>query len=289
MPKRYLNKLNIKTYVLITIGLIIYSIGIVGFIMPEKFVTGGAVGIALIIQYATGFPMQYANLAINFIFLTAAFYVLGGKFIVKTIYAVLMLTLFISLCRMFIKEGLVPNEPLMSGVIGGLLMGTGVGITFSAGGSTGGMDIVLAIINKYKNISFGRLMLIFDCIIISSSYFVNHNYKIIISSIIVLIVMTYIIDLVINGYKQSIQLLIFSNEYDKIATAINVELGRGCTVIDGIGWYKKSSVKIVIVVARRQEADDIYQLIHAVDPAAFVTESSVRNVYGQGFNKMRKA
>ena len=99
--------------------------------------------------------------------------------------------------------------------------------------------------------------------------------------------MTYVIDLVINGSRQSIQVLIFSNKYDKIATAINYEMKRGCTVLDGVGWYSKNPVKVIIVMTKRTEADDLFRLIKTIDEHAFISQSNVRGVYGNGFDTFR--
>lgn len=287
--RKYLKEFYVKDYIYITIGLILYSIGVVGFIVPAKFVTGGAIGISLMVQYATGLPVQYVNLVINLILLAVAYKILGSRFLIKTVFGVLMMTLVLSLVELVLpKSGLLEGEALMGGVIGGMLMGTGVGIVLSSGGSTGGLDIVVASINKYKDISFGRLMLIFDCCIISSSaFFLNYDLKIIVSSIIVLTVMVYLIDLVINGYRQTLQLMIFSSEYEKIADTITYEMNRGCTVLDGKGWYTKSDVKILIIVCKRSEVDDFYRLIHNIDQNAFITEQSTVNVYGEGFNDLK--
>lgn len=287
MPKKYLKNFYLKDYILITFGLTLYAIGLVAFILPGKMVVGGGVGIATLIEYATGMPLQYTNFALNFILLVISFRILGVKFLIKTIYGVVMLTLLISAARMVFKEGLIEDEPLFAGVIGGMLCGAGVGIVFSHNGSTGGMDIVIAIINKYKNVAFGRTMLFFDCFIISSSYLIFQDYRIIVASLIVLGVMTYVIDLVINGSRQSIQVFVFSKEYDKIATAINHEMKRGCTVIDGIGWYSKNPVKVIIVMTKRTEADDLFRLIRTIDEHAFISQSNVRGVYGQGFETFR--
>lgn len=287
MPKRYLKNFYIKDYILITFGLILYAIGLIAFIVPGKMVTGGGVGIALLIEYATGIPLQYTNFALNVILLIFALKILGPKFMVKTIYGVVMLTILLSVARMIFKEGLIEDEPLFAGVIGGVLCGAGIGLVFTCNGSTGGMDIVIAIINKYKSIAFGRAMLFFDCLIISGSYFIFHNYKIIVASLIVLGVMTYVIDLVINGSKQSVQVLIFSTKYEKIATAINYELKRGCTVLDGVGWYSKNQVKVIIVLTKRTEANNLLRLVKTIDEQAFISQSTVRGVYGNGFETFR--
>ncbi len=287
MPKKYLKNFYLKDYVLITFGLALYAIGLVAFILPGKMVVGGGVGIATLIEYATGIPLQYTNFALNFILLIFALKILGSKFMIKTIYGVVVLTLFITAARMIFKEGLIEDEPLFAGVIGGVLCGAGVGIVFSSNGSTGGMDIVIAIINKYKNLAFGRVMLFFDCFIISGSYFIFHDHRIVVASIIVLGVMTYVIDLVINGSRQSIQVFIFSNHYDKIATAINLEMKRGCTVLDGVGWYSKNPVKVIMVMTKRTEADDLFRLIKTIDEKAFISQANVRGVYGNGFDTFR--
>lgn len=287
MAKKYLKNFYLKDYIIITFGLALYAIGLVAFIVPGKLVTGGGVGIALLIEYATGIPLQYANFAINFILLIIAYKVLGGKFLTKTIYGVIMLTLLISVARQIFTEGLIEDEPTFSGVIGGMLCGAGVGLAFSSNGSTGGMDIVIAIINKYKNFTFGRLMLFFDFIIISCSYLIFQDYKIIVASLIVLGVMTYTIDMVINGFRQSVQIMIFSKEYAKIATAINQEMNRGCTVLDATGWYTQTPTKVVIVLTKRAEADEIFRLIKTIDPNAFISQSNVRGVYGKGFDAIK--
>lgn len=287
MAKQYLKNFYLKDYLIITFGLALYSVGLVGFILPGNLVTGGAIGIATLIEYATGIPLQYTNLILNGILLLISFKILGLKFLVKTVFGVVMLTVCISLARMIFQEGILEDEPTFSGVIGGMLCGSGVGLVFSSGGSTGGMDIVIAIINKFKNITFGRAMLFCDFFIISCSYLIFQDYKIIVASLIVLGVMTYTIDMVINGARQSVQILIFSNKYEKIANAINNEMGRGCTVLDGTGWYSKNPVKVIVVVTKRNESDDLFRLIKAIDEDAFISQSNVLGAYGKGFDTIR--
>mgnify|MGYP002352694075 FL=1 len=213
--------------------------------------------------------------------------VLGLKFMIKTIYGVVVLTFLLTICQSMITEPIVKNEPLLSGVIGGMMCGVGIGLVFSSNGSTGGTDIVVALINKYKNIAFGRGMLLCDFVIISCSYFVFQNYQTIIYGLIVMGVMTYSIDMVINGFRQSVQILVFSEKYEIIATAINHELHRGCTVLDGMGWYTKKPTKVLIVLAKRNEALEIFRLIKSIDEKAFISQSTVRGVYGEGFDKIR--
>ncbi|MBD8387199.1 YitT family protein [Dysgonomonas sp. BGC7] len=289
MPKRYLKEFYWKDYALIFVGLVLYAVGLIGFIKPGGIVTGGLAGIALLVEYATDsrIPLQYTYFLVNCVLLFVALKVLGLKFMVKTIYGVIVLTFLLTLCQTYITEPIVKNEPLLSGVIGGMMCGVGIGLVFSSNGSTGGTDIVVALINKYKNIAFGRGMLLCDFVIISCSYFVFQNFQTIIYGLIVMGVMTYAIDMVINGFRQSVQILVFSEKYETIANAINSELHRGCTILDGMGWYTKRPTKVIIVLTKRTEALDMFRLIKSIDEKAFISQSTVRGVYGEGFDKIR--
>lgn len=289
MPKRYLKEFYWKDYATIFVGLALYAVGLIGFIKPGGIVTGGLTGIALLVEYATNnkIPLQYTYFLVNCGLLFVALKVLGLKFMIKTIYGVVVLTFLLTICQSMITEPIVKNEPLLSGVIGGMMCAVGIGLVFSSNGSTGGTDIVVALINKYKNIAFGRGMLLCDFVIISCSYFVFQNYQTIIYGLIVMGVMTYSIDMVINGFRQSVQILVFSDKYEIIATAINHELHRGCTVLDGMGWYTKKPTKVLIVLAKRNEALEIFRLIKSIDEKAFISQSTVRGVYGEGFDKIR--
>ncbi|WP_165023153.1 YitT family protein [Dysgonomonas sp. ZJ279] len=287
MPKRYLKDFYWKDYLNITIGLILYAVGLIGFIKPGGIVTGGLAGVALLVEYSAKIPLQYTYFSVNCILLIIALKVLGVKFLVKTIYGVFVLTGLLTLCQTYITGPIIEEEPLLSGVIGAMMCGSGIGMVFTANGSTGGTDIIVALINKYKNIAFGRGMLLCDFIIICCSYLVFQDYQKIIAGLIVMGVMTYSIDMVINGFRQSVQVLIFSEKYEIIANAINKELHRGCTVLDGMGWYSKKPTKVIVVLAKRSEAIDMFRLIKSIDEKAFISQSTVRGVYGEGFDQIR--
>lgn len=287
MPKKYLKEFYWKDYLIITLGLISYALGLIGFIKPVGIVTGGLAGVALLIEYSTGVPLQITYFIVNCLLLIIAFRILGIKFLIKTIYGVVVLTTLLTIFQIYITEPLLENESLLSGIIGGMLCGAGIGLVFSVNGSTGGTDIVVAIINKYKNIAFGRGVLFCDFIIICCSYIVFQDMHKIISGLIVMGVMTYTIDMVINGSRQSVQTFIFSTKYEAIADAINAELGRGCTILDGTGWYSKKPSKIIVVLSKRTEALVLFRLIKSIDETAFISQSTVRGVYGEGFDKIK--
>ncbi|MDU1904846.1 MAG: YitT family protein [Dysgonomonas sp.] len=289
MPRKYLKDFYWKDYANITFGLVLYAIGLIGFIKPGGIVTGGLTGIALLVEYATDgqILLQQTYFLVNCVLLFAALKILGFKFLVKTIFGVITLTGLITLFSFLIKEPIIADEPLLSGVIGGMLCGTGIGFVFSANGSTGGTDIIVAVINKYKNLAFGRGMLLCDFVIISCSYLVFQDINKIVYGLIVMGVMTYTIDMVINGFRQSVQVLIISEKYEVIADAINKELRRGCTLLDGMGWYTKRPSKVIMVLAKRAESVELFRLVRSIDEKAFISQSTVRGVYGEGFDKMR--
>lgn len=287
MPKKYLKDFYIKDYLIILIGLALYAVGLIGFIKPGGIVTGGLTGIALLTEYATKgtIPLQVTYFAVNCLLLIFALRVLGIKFLIKTIYGVIILTGLLTLAQKYITSAILPSEPILSGVIGGMMCGAGIGLVFNVNGSTGGTDIIVAIINKYKSIAFGRGMLLCDFVIICGSFLVFQDLNKIITGLIVMGVMTYTIDMVINGFRQSVQYLIFSDKYDIIANAINNEMRRGCTVLDGTGWYSKKPTKVIVVLAKRSESIEMYRLIRSIDEKAFISQSIVSGVYGEGFDR----
>ena len=224
----------IKDHLFIILGSFIYAFAWAGFLIPNKLTIGGAPGIGSILYYAFGFPdINVTYAVINVVLLLLALKILGKKFCLRTIFGVFFCWLFLFLLPKFIDHAIVENQPFMSAIIGGILCGVGVGMVFISNGSTGGTDIVAAIVNKYRNITFGRMYLYTDAIIISSSYFVYHSVEKVIYGYIILCIMTYVCDMVINGIRASVQLLIFSDKWEELANHINEDLHRGVTVFSG--------------------------------------------------------
>lgn len=278
----------IKDHLFIILGSFIYAFAWAGFLIPNKLTIGGAPGIGSILYYAFGFPdINVTYAVINVVLLLLALKILGKKFCLRTIFGVFFCWLFLFLLPKFIDHAIVENQPFMSAIIGGILCGVGVGMVFISNGSTGGTDIVAAIVNKYRNITFGRMYLYTDAIIISSSYFVYHSVEKVIYGYIILCIMTYVCDMVINGIRASVQLLIFSDKWEELADHINEDLHRGVTVLDGMGWYSKKPRKVLVVLVKRTEANSLNRMIKMIDPQAFISQSSVLGVYGQGFDKIK--
>ena len=175
----------------------------------------------------------------------------------------------------------------MSILVGAVITGIGLGLVLSANSSTGGGDIVAAIITKYHNISMGRVLTYIDAVIVMSSYILFQSLETIIIGFIITVILYYAVDVVINGSRQSVQFFIFSTKYDEIATHINTELDRGCAVVDGIGWYSQEPQKIIMLMTRRNESTSVFRLVKSIDKHAFITQTNVSGVYGKGFEQIK--
>jgi uncharacterized membrane-anchored protein YitT (DUF2179 family) len=180
-----------------------------------------------------------------------------------------------------------PGQEFMATVIGAGMLGFGIGLVFSCGGSTGGTDIIAWTINKYKDVSLGRMMMYCDIVIISSCYFVFHDWKRVLFGFCILFIMSLVIDYVINSARQSVQFMIFSKKHDEIAEGINTRIHRGVTLLDGVGWYSKENIKVVVVMAKKTQSLEIFRLVKDIDPHAFISQSNVVGVYGEGFDKLK--
>ena len=275
-------------------GLCIYALAWAMFLLPYQITTGGVTGIAAIIYYATGIEIQISYFAINAVFLGFALKILGPRFSVKTVYAIFMLTFVLWLFQYLLKDDagnlpqlLGPGQDFMACVVGAGMIGLGIGLVFSANGSTGGTDIIAWIINKYRDVSLGRMMMYLDIIIISSCYFIFHDWRRVLFGFVVLFIMSIVIDYVINTNRQSVQFLIFSRKYNDIAEGISTKIDRGVTLLDGKGWYSKQDIKVVVVLAKKRQSEDIFRLIKDIDPDAFISQSNVVGVYGEGFDKLK--
>lgn len=288
-------KRTVKEYVIMTIGLLFYAFAWVGIILPANGVGGGASGIALLVYYATGgvgggIPIGVSFLVVNAILVVAAVFTLGAKFGTKTIYSIFVMSAMLSFLQGVLPDNVLQlaNDKLLSAILGGAMAGFGVSLCLMQGGSTGGTDIIAMIINKYRNISYGRVIMASDFIIISCSYFIFGDLATIVYALVLAAVFSYTADAMMAGNKQSSQLFVMSEKYGEIADMITHGMHRGATVIDGVGWYTKKPSKVVMVMCRKAETNLILQRIKEVDQKAFVTVGSIMGVYGQGFDTFRR-
>lgn len=277
---------ELKSYSIITIGLFIMALGWTAFLIPNEILGGGVSGIATLIFWSTGLPVGVSVLAINAVLIVFALRILGSGFGVKTIYSIAVLSGFFALLQYYIKEPFVTDK-FMASVVGAVMAGSSMGLIFTQGGSTGGTDIVAMIVNKYRNVSPGKIILLLDVFIISSSFIIFRSIEPLVYGFVVMAVVSYSIDLIITGNKQSVQLFIFSKKASSIADRIGNETGRGVTFIKGVGWYTKTENDILMIIVKRMEYPEVFRIVKQEDPDAFVSLSSVMGVYGKGFDVMR--
>ncbi len=302
---------EVKAYVIITFGLLLYTLGWIVFLIPNNMVGGGVTGISAILLYAFNIPVSASFFVINLVLLLIALKVLGKAFGAKTVYAIIIASIFYEVVPplipdVFIQEIAISNGKLLCAIFGGVCAGLGIGISFSQGGSTGGTDIVALMIVKYRNVSAGRVILLLDIFIIASSLLLPPNevvdasgavvgveswgerFATILYGYILIGACSYSVDMFISGTKQSLQIFIFSKKYAKLADAITSQTGRGVTLIDGEGWYTKQKSKVVMVIMRKDDMSFLYRMIREIDKDAFLSVASVSGVYGKGFDEIKK-
>lgn len=284
--KKIINE--VRDYLMIGIAMISYSIGWNIFLLPNSIATGGVPGIASVVYWGTGVPVQFTYFFVNAVLLLIALRILGFKFCIKTIFGVIVLTLFTTIVQQATAGShLLRDQPFMASIIGAIFCGSGIGLGLAFRGSTGGTDIVAAIINKYRDISLGRIIMLIDIVIISSTYLVFHNWEKVIYGYVVLLVTSFCIDQVVQSMQRSVQFFIISDKYKEIASKIAVYPHRGSTVIEAQGSYTGHHVKMLFVMAKRRESSVIFSIINEIDPKAFVTQTNVIGVYGEGFDKFK--
>lgn len=279
-----------KDYVFIFIGICLYSVGYCAFLLPEKIVMGGVTGISTLFYYSLGWNPAVMLWVINAILLAIAFRFISKEFTFRTIIGVTLLSLTIGVMQpIFESHPIITagEDKFMHVLIAGLLGGAGLGLAFVHNGSTGGTDIVVALISKFSRMSLGRALQLTDICIISSSYFLFHSAELIVYGVCFVLVASFMIDYVVKGTHQTVQFLIISKRYEKIADAMNNNLHRGVTILHGEGWYSKSDVEVLMVLCRKYESQYVFNLIKAIDPNAMVSQTFCQGVFGEGFDKIR--
>ena len=298
----------IKEYFLVTVGITLYVLGWSIFLVPNNLVGGGVTGLASIIQYATHGAIKIGTtyFVLNIGLLIAAIFTLGKGFGGKTVYAIVLASVGLNLLQVIIPPEIpqilaIDNGKLMSTIMGGIIVGVGIGISMSQGGSTGGTDIIALIVNKYRNVSPGRMILAMDAVIILSSLLVPsytaagdlmpwpEKITTVVYGFILVVICSTVLDMYLAGSKQSVQLFILSEKYAEIADAITHELHRGVTVLDGKGWYTQKNTEVLMVMTRKTDLNILLRYIKNIDPNAFLSVSSVTGVYGKGFETIKTA
>ena len=293
---------EVRDYMFIALGLAIYTVAFTVFLMPYQIVAGGVTGLSAIIYYATGFHLENTYIIINGVLLVVALKILGWKFLMKTIFAIFTLYFMLRFAQEIIpkQENGLPfklmgeGQDFMSMIIGCVLTGIALATVFMNNGSTGGTDVIAASVNKFHpNVSLGNVLIAADfCIIGSCMFFpqfgtyLERAHKVMFGFC-VMAMENYTLDYVMNARRQSVQFMIFTQKWQEIANAIGTQMGHGVTILDGHGWYTGQKIKVLCILAKKNESIYIFRLIKMIDPNAFVSQSSVIGVYGEGFEEMK--
>ena len=283
----------IISYLVITLGILTYTFAWSAVMLPAKIVGGGVSGISSVLYYALGIhiPIGIMNLVINAILVLVGFKVLGSKFGANTIYGIVMSSAcFILWQQVLHVETLFDVDQFggfMCAIIGGALCGGGIGLTFAMGGNSGGTDIIALIVSKFYNISPGKVIMYLDIVIVGCSYFVSHKLENIVFGYIVMVTMTYVLDMVLDGNKQSYQIMVFSTKNKEIGETVTTEVGRGATLLDGEGCYSHQQRQVLIIMVHKTDKPHVMQIIHRIDADAFISVSKTQGVYGRNFEKLK--
>ena len=305
MANRQTNILRtIKEYILITLGILIYTCGWTIFLTPNNMFGGGVSGISAIVQFATGIKMGYTYFVINALLLLISLFIIGPSFGIKTVYAIFLASFCLNIEQsiipaQFIQDFAFSNGKLLCSIIGGSMAGFGIGMSISQGGSTGGTDIIALIITKFHNISPGKVILLIDVFIIASSLLVP-SYTVdgqrlpfvdkFITAVYGMIIVTVcgnVADLYLAGSKQSVQIFIMSHHHEAIADMRARDFQRGVTILDGKGWYTKQESSVLMVITRKTDVNMLLRAVKQIDSDAFLSVSSVAGVYGKGFDTIK--
>lgn len=285
---------SVKEYVLMSLGMLLYSFAWIGCIIPAQGIGGGATGLSTVICHALtqlDISVQIGTMAflINGILLVVGGFIVGWNFGVKTIFCIFMISFGLNFWQSVLPPGdFLHLERFLSIILGGILAGVGVAVSFMQGGSTGGVDIVAMIINKYRTVSYGKIVIYADFVIIGSAMLVGFHIDTVIYGYVMTAVFSYTVDLIMSGNQQSSQVFIISQDYERMAQAIVENVHRGVTLINSQGWYSKQESKIVMVVCRKRETAMILKFVRSIDPDAFISVGSVMGVYGKGFQTLTK-
>lgn len=294
----------VKDYFLVTLGITLYVTGWAVFLVPNNLVGGGVSGIASMIQYATGIKMGYSYFVINAILLIIGFCMLGPDFGVKTVYAIIVASIGLNLLQAvipmsIIKPLAIDNGKMICTTIGGLMTGTGIGIAMQGGGSSGGTDIIALIVSKYRNISTGTLILWMDVAIILMSLLIpsytadgtllpfSEKVSTVVFGLVLVTVNGFVIDLYLNGTRQSVQVFVMSHRYEEIADKVSKDMHRGVTLLQAKGWYTKEASQVLMIITRKTDLKVLLRYIKSIDPDAFLSVGSVSEVYGNGFDNIK--
>ena len=289
---RFLNVL--WDYFLMSLGTLIFVMAWTSFLIPNGLASGGLTGLCTIVQYGTGIPVGWTYPILNVGLLVLGVLTMGKSFGFKTIYVIALSSLLFevlpNLPAAVLEKLEVTDIPdrLVVALVGAAMESVGIGLVLLRGGSTGGTDIIAMMINKYWPVSPGRVYLFSDIFIIASLLLIPGKGIVdVIYAYVVMLAFSFGVDFVLLGNKSSVQLLVFSSKYQEIADHIIYNVQRGVTALKAIGWYSQRESKVLLIILRKNQMNEVINEIKRIDKDAFVSVSTAKSVYGEGFEEIK--
>lgn len=275
-------------YFLMTVGSVIFCMAWTSFLIPNGLASGGLTGLCTIIQYGTGIPVGWTYPAINIALLVLGFLVLGRAFGIKTIYVIALTSVLFEVLPKFPQLEVLMEEKFLVALVGAAMESVGLGLVLLRGGSSGGTDIIAMIINKYWPVSPGRVYLFTDIFIIACLLIVPGKGLVdMIYAYVVMLGFSFGVDFVLLGNKSSVQILVFSSKYQEIADHIINDVHRGVTALQSVGWYSQKESKVLLIVSRKHQMNEVVNEIKSIDKKAFISVSTAMSVFGEGFEEVK--
>lgn len=275
-------------YIQLTVGTLLYCLGWTSFLIPNGITSGGLTGLCTTIQFGLGIPVGISFPVLNTCLLILGFLFLGKAFGFRTIYVIALSSVLFKVLPDFPVLEVLMEEKLLVCLLGAGMEAVGIGITLNKGGSTGGTDIIAMLVNKYWPVSPGRVYLICDIFIVSLIFLLPEKGIVdIIYAVVVMVTFSLGVDYVLMGRKTSVQILVFSSKYEEIANHMIHDMNRGVTALDSVGWYTQKEGKVLLIVARKQEMNNVIRAIKEIDKSAFISVSTAKSVYGEGFEEVK--
>lgn len=275
-------------YLILTVGSIIFCMAWTSFLIPNGLASGGLTGLCTIIQYGTGIPVGWSYPVLNVLLLILGVLTLGKAFGIKTIYVIALTSVLFEILPKYPQLAVLMDEKFLVALVGAALESVGIGLVLLRGGSTGGTDIIAMMINKYWPLSPGRVYLFTDIFIIALLLFVPGKGLVdMIYAYVVMLGFSFGVDFVLLGNKSSVQILVFSDKYQEIADHIINDVHRGVTALQSVGWYSQKEGKVLLIVARKYQMNEVVNEIKIIDKRAFISVSTAMSVFGEGFEEVK--
>ena len=284
MEEKKTVKRELMDYLLITVGTVIYGIGVSLFLDPNNLAPGGVTGIAMILNRLNGLSTGTGILLINIPILAVGLWKFGFRFLLSTLYATFLSSLFTNFVARF---GAVTTDPVLASLAGGAVMAIGLAFVFRAGATTGGTDIIVKLLRqKYRHLKTGRLFFILDILIVAASLLVFDDIDTILYAVVAVVVTSIVFDAVLYGFDEAKLVYIISDHSDRIAQRIMDELEAGVTFLKGKGAYSNNPKAVILCVMRNTIAPKAEEIVKQEDPLAFMIISSATEIYGEGYKNI---